>query len=173
MQVTTGGLYVPHSLDLKTYEASVALNRHYEAMNKLEQQLPNLVRLTIQLANMLEQAVAQRNIDPAAVMMDTPKWHNTGLVFIRLGFDPGADRITRQDAKVAHFTTLRQINDTWPQITEVALAMAFQLVKAINHLKVKPEHITFSKPRFKPDDSAFMFTIFLHGKPAARPSAPI
>ena len=173
MQLTQGGLYVPEGLNLKEYEARVALGRHYEAMNKLEHELPNLVKLSIQLANMMDQAVCQRGLAPEDVMMDTPKWHDTGVVFIRLGFDEGADRITRQDGKVSTFTTLKQINEKFPQVTEVALAMAFQLVKAINHWRVKPDAITFSKPRFKPDDSAFMFTVMLHGHAMARPATGI
>ena len=177
MEQTASGLYVPaglgssiNVLDSQEDEASGALGKLVQGMEKLEHHFPQLVRMAVDLAGCLHNAAKRRMLPPKAIMLAAPSWHMNGDVVVRLGFDELAERSTKVDDKVGTYQTLRQVNEDMPQVVDMAMTVAFQLVPAINARKIHPRDIEFIKLRFAADDSFIAFTVSERGKGLALPS---
>ena len=156
---TQSGLLVPSSAiesgdDLTAKEA---LTKHYEAMAKLEAHFPQLVALAKSVANAVTKMVDEKGMGPEAVMFDTPRWHPSGKVMVRIGFDPDGKRMTTTDKAAKNFTTLREINETVPQVIDLCMAMATYLVTVVNAKKLHAKDIKIGKPVFSPNRDQFVF----------------
>ncbi len=171
MEMTSSGLLVPSgTIEHNDIGAKDALTRQFAALAKLEAVFPALVKLCIDVATRLTAAAHRRCLGPQAVMLDTPRWHHSGQVVIRCGFDPEAERVDTTDKAAKNYTTLREVNADMPQAVDLALNIAHQLVPAVNVRKLLPQQIAFSKPRFNADDTQFVFTVAVKGKGLALPS---
>lgn len=159
MVSTPSGLIVPaHTIEQGSdRSAAEALDKHYSAIAKLEGHFPQLVLLAKRLANAVTQMVEEKGLGPEAVMFDTPRWHPSGKVYVRIGFDHEAERITTTDKAAKNFATLREINETVPQVVDLAMALASYLVTVINDKKMHAKDITIGKPVFGPQRDHFIF----------------
>ena len=170
MQQIASGLYVPDTVAYQDQGAEASLTRQYDGMAKLEKHFPRLVRLALELAASLTALAGRRGLGAQAVMLDAPRWHPSGSIVVRVGLDETAPRIQTTDKAVGNFVTLAEVNRDIPQVVDLAMAIAYQLVPAVNARKILPAEVEFSKPKFKADDSAFIFTVSVKGKGMALPS---
>ena len=171
MDQTASGLYVPRgTVEVKEMGAEAALDKHYQAMAKLEYHFPALVRLALKLASSLAQMVEAKGMTTQAVLMESPRWRSNGMISVKLGLDPEAPRITTTEKPVANFSTLKQVNETLPQVVDLAMALAFQLVPAVNAKRIMPRDVLFSNPVFSAADDSVNFRVTVKGRGLALPS---
>ena len=169
------GLLVPDSaLDISTKDsaeeaAERSLANHFSGMAKLEKTFPQLVKLAIDVAHRVTAYAKRKGLGPEAVLFDTPRWHQQGAIYVRIGLDHEAKRLTTRDRAAKNYTNLRALNDHVPQAVDLVMAIAFSLVSVINVRKLRPEQIQVSKPRFAQDDSHFVFDIRVNDRAFARP----
>lgn len=171
MKTTASGLIVPRgTLSTLGPTAEESLDRHFEGMRKLEHHFPNLVRLSIDLANILLRMAARRSMGPQSVILAPPLWHKTGQIVVKVGFDPEAVKPIITGEELETYNTLQRIGEAMPQVPDMAMAVAFQLVPLINAKRIRPEAIMFSKPKVFSDESAITFKVALNSKGLALPS---
>lgn len=170
MELTQSGLLVPTGIvEHVDLGAKAALDRQFEGMRKLEHFFPKLVELTKDLANRLTKMAKEKQLGPEAVMLDAPRWRNTGHVMVRMGLDDLAEKKPLEENTKTYFT-LRAIGEDMPALVDMAMAIAFQLVPVINHRKMLPAEISFTKPSFAIDNKAFVFRVMFKEKGMAMPS---
>lgn len=160
MAQTSGGIYVPRgTLQHVDPGAEVALKRHFGGMAKLEMHFPQLVKLAVRVGNAISLMTAEKGLGPQCVMFDAPRWHPSGHIVVRMGFDPEAVRDAGNDKAAKNFSTLKELNEKFPQAVELAMAIAFHLVPAVNNARLDPKTVKIGHPKFALDKNSFTFSV--------------
>ncbi len=157
-QETSSGLFIPGNSTTEE-AAKAALDAQFTGMQKLELHFPQLVKFAIKMANAVIAMGRRRGLGPECIMFDVPRWHPSGQVVVRMGLDPEGKRIITADKAAKNYSNLRQVNEDVPQAVELAMAIAFQLVPAVNAKKLNPRSIQISSPRFNEAETEMVFTI--------------
>lgn len=171
METTNSGLLVPDGTIERGAEldAGKALERYYAGMAKLEHNFPQLVKMAITVAGQIEKHAAEKGVAPEGVILDTARWHQDGTVTVAVELDPEARRDATNDKAAQNFSTLKQVNETYPQACELAMSLAFQLVSVINNKKLLPGQIVCTKPIWHANNALIHFRMMIGDQPLAPP----
>lgn len=171
MEQTQSGLLVPDGTVLKSREmdAGKALERYYEGMAKLERNFPALVKMAIQVAGFIENYSHAKGISPNGVLLDVARWQHNGIVTVAVELNPEAVRDITNDVAAKNFSTLKEVNETYPQAVELAMSLAFQLVGVINNKKLLPAQIGCGRLIWNAENSLISFKMTANGQHLAPP----